>query len=315
MIEILLAAYNGEKYIKKQIRSILANSEQDFHITVRDDGSSDRTAEIVQKLADKYPDKLTLVKDGKPTGSAAGNFMEMVRTLPEDTEYVMFADQDDIWSRYKIGDSLFLIKDMEQAYGTEAPLLVHTDLMVVDENEQIISRSLIEYMQLPYKDDLKHLLLQNSVTGCTILMNNALLKLLKRACDSDEIIIHDHYAAVLAAAFGHVGCVRIPTVKYRQHGDNEVGASDAKSLSYKMRRLKRGKKEFANSMDAGYKQAALLVSLYPEEVAKMSEADRELLTGYAELIKKTHKERVKFFRKHEMYKRSFSRMIMQMIWS
>ena len=313
MIEILLASYNGEKYIKKQIRSILANSCQDFHITVRDDGSSDNTVSVVRALAQKYPDKLSLYT-GTPTGSATGNFMQMVHDLPEDTEYVMFADQDDIWSRHKLADSLSFLRDMEQRHGADAPLLMHTDLLVTNAEGRVISNSLIEYMQLPLKDDLKHLLLQNSVTGCTILFNNALLRLMKRACGRNDLIIHDHFAAVLAAAFGHVDCLRIPTVKYRQHGDNEVGASNAKSLTYKFQRLKRGKAEFQKSMDDGYKQAALLLSLYPDQVENMRDEERSLLTGYASLLDMTHRERVKFFRKREMYKRSFTRMIMQMFW-
>ena len=314
MIEILLAAFNGEKYIKNQIRSILAGSFQDFHITVRDDGSTDGTVSIVKHMVSRYPEKLRLISGGTPTGSATGNFMQMLHDLPEDTEYVMFCDQDDLWSRHKISDSLSYLKDMEAIYGVDKPLLMHTDLMVVNEEGSLISRSLIEYMQLPRTDDLKHLLLQNSVTGCTVLFNRPLLSLLKRAFGHPEIIIHDHFAAVLAAALGHVGCLKIPTVKYRQHEENVVGAANAKSLSYKLARFKRGRLAFLASMEDTYRQARLIAELYPEEVFSMNDEDRRLLIGYGDLIDKPREERVSFFRANDMYKRSFTRAVMQMFW-
>ena len=97
MIEILLAAYNGEKYIKKQIRSILANSEQDFHITVRDDGSSDRTWELITALhdADSSFDGISLTQNrGHQNAVVAG-----LVTAIEHADFTITIDadlQDDI---------------------------------------------------------------------------------------------------------------------------------------------------------------------------------------------------------------------------
>ncbi len=314
MVEILLATYNGEKYIKRQLASIFAGTYTDFHITVRDDGSADNTVSILKSLQKRCGDRLSVCYDGEPTGSACGNFMKMIDDLPDDVSYVMFADQDDLWSRYKIEDSMELMQQLEFEHGMNTPLLVHTDLMVMDENEKVISRSLIEYMKLPTHDTLPELLLQNSVTGCTVLFNNALLQLLKRACTEEHLIMHDHFAAVVAAAFGKVACLNKSTVKYRQHSENVVGASNATSLSYKLSRLKRGKEAFRKSMNDGYEQAELLLKLYPDKVRDMNPADRELLEEYAALSHATHKERVRFFRDSELYKRSFTRAVMQMIW-
>ena len=100
MVDILMAVYNGEKFVAEQIDSILAQSETDWHLIICDDMSKDRSFEIISGYAQKYPDKISAHQNAVPTGSAQANFMSMLQYAQ--SEYVMFSDQDDFWEKDKV---------------------------------------------------------------------------------------------------------------------------------------------------------------------------------------------------------------------
>ena len=313
MTDILLATYNGEKFIREQLESLLIQTCGDFRIVIRDDASTDSTCEIIREIINDNKDReIVLLSDKGASGSAKNNFMRLIKC--SDADYVMFCDQDDIWEPDKVKESIKAILKMENKFGKDMPLMVHTDLAVMSEEGKIISDSLIEYMNLPRKDSLKNILLQNSVTGCTVIINKALLTLLKRADENEKIVMHDHFAACLAALFGHVGLLNKPTVCYRQHGDNEIGAQNAKSLRYMLHRFHEGKKNFRSGMEANYRQAEYIVSLYKEELKKVDEKKRAFLEEYAGLLYKSSHERRVFFKKYNMYKYGKLKKLMQIFW-
>lgn len=314
MIDILLAAYNGEAYIKEQILSILAQTRKDFRLVIRDDGSSDKTVQVIEQLLNEQGalDRAKILSDGQKSGSAKNNFMRLLKS--SDAEYVMFSDQDDIWEPDKILDSMERMERAEKKYGKEMPILLHTDLYVMGEDETILSDSLIEYMNLPKRDSLKNLLLQNSVTGCTVLMNQSATKLMKMADETGDFVIHDHFAAVLIALFGKVICLKKPEVRYRQHAENVIGASDARSFRYRMRRFLRGRKEFRKDMDDCYKQAGYILTQYKDKLDMVPQEKRELIEGFSALVDKKSGVKRRFFRDNNMYKRGRIKKIMQILW-
>lgn len=314
MIDILLAAYNGEAYIKEQLLSILHQSRRDFRILIRDDVSSDRTVSIVKKVLEEEgeTERAVIISDGKASGSAKNNFIRLIKL--QDAEYVMFSDQDDIWERDKILDSMQLMERAEKKYGKETPILVHTDLYVMDQEGKIVSDSLIEYMKLPRKDSLKNLLLQNSVTGCTVLLNHAAAELLKQAEETDAFVIHDHFAAVLIALFGRVICLKKPEVRYRQHAGNVIGASNAGSFQYMFRRFLRGPEKFRRDMEDCYRQAEAILVRYSDRLGQVTEEKRKLIQGFAALADQKSGVKRRFFRDNNMYKRGRIKKIMQILW-
>ncbi len=221
-IDILLAAYQGEAFIQAQIISILNQTHSNFHLFVRDDGSTDNTVPILRDLQAKYPEKITLcsLSDTRNLG-VRGNFSELL--CQSHAKYVMFADQDDYWLPNKIEVTLKKMKELEKFHGEEALLLVHTDLKVAGPDLSEISPSFWKYSHIdPEATVLNRLLTQSLVTGCTMMLNRALADLSKPI--PAECYMHDWWIALVAGAFGHIGHVTNATMLYRQHSTNSIGA-------------------------------------------------------------------------------------------
>lgn len=229
MIDILMATYNGEKYIVKQIESIINQTYTNWTLYIRDDGSSDNTVSIIKNFEKQYPNKIILIRDNKKGLGAKDNFAELMRYSKQD--YCMFSDQDDIWITSKIEKTFEVMKKAEKKYTNATPILVHTDLKVVDSNLNIINNSFWNYQNLnPKSKDINSLLVQNNVTGCTMMINKSLLNLSKDIPNNS--IMHDWWIALVASCFGKIEILNEATILYRQHGNNEVGAQEYKSLDF-----------------------------------------------------------------------------------
>lgn len=219
-VDILLATYQGARFLDAQLESILTQTYPHFHIRLRDDGSNDETQSIIQKWAKTYPHQFTVMPSMGRLG-IKGNFSSLMNS--SQAPYVMFADQDDIWLPQKIEMSVDCIKEMERRYGAHLPLVVHTDLTVVDEHLHELSSSFWRYTHLnPHLNTLNRLLPQNVLTGCTMLMNRSLVELAYPI--PQAALMHDWWVALTAACFGHIQHLNQSTVLYRQHGHNDTGA-------------------------------------------------------------------------------------------
>lgn len=303
MVAVLLAVYNGEKYLKEQIESILSQSFTDFKIIIRDDGSSDESGLIIEEYCKNYPQKVFAL-DGKATGGAAKNFAALLEACDED--YIMFCDQDDVWLPDKIEKTLSAMKTAED--GGKTPVLVHTDLKVVDQKLNIISPSFFDFQQLKQdKVTLPRLLVQNYVTGCTIMINRAL----KQKCGKipDDCIMHDWWLALVAVLFGKLICLEEATMLYRQHSDNQVGAKAAYGVSFVKRKLATLDKVREN-YNATYNQARLALDCYAND---MDAASYETIKKYC-LMQNMHKfKRIRTMRRYDFKKCTRLRVIGQYI--
>ena len=142
----MMSTYNGEKYLKEQLDSILNQECVDVNLLIRDDGSSDNTIEIIESYQIEYPN-ITLIK-GKNEGVIA-SFMDVLFVAPE-CSYYAFADQDDVWLPEKISITLAMMQSYEKVYGSHNPVLVHTDLYVVDESLHRVYDSLFDMQNMNY---------------------------------------------------------------------------------------------------------------------------------------------------------------------
>ena len=221
-VTILLATHNGAPHLAAQLDSLLAQTHGDWRLLARDDGSTDRTVEILRTYQAEHPDRMTVVAGKGPQLGARGNFAALMAQA--DADYLMFCDQDDVWLPDKIERTLAEMQRIELHNGVTTPSMVHTDLAVVDEELRGVSDSLWRFQHSDPVGGkaLNRLLVQNTATGCTIMINRALLELSIPV--PAEAVMHDWWLALVAAAFGAIGHVAAPTVLYRQHGGNDIGA-------------------------------------------------------------------------------------------
>lgn len=222
-IAILLATYNGEKYIRQQLESLGAQTYKDIDVVVRDDKGVDNTSSILNSH------NVTVISADENIG-AKNSFASLLSYAITncDAKYFMFCDQDDVWHRDKVYRSVLKIKEMENEFGN-VPLLVHSDLEVVDEKLSLISNSFMHYQKIDAsKNSFNKLLMQNTITGCTVVINRELA--IKCLPMPEKAIIHDWWIGLVASKFGQIGYIDEPTIKYRQHGSNVIGA---KGFSFK----------------------------------------------------------------------------------
>lgn len=301
-IAILMATYNGEKYICQQIDSILSQSCKDWELYIHDDGSTDNTIAAVESYVEKYPDKIHLI-DGKSTGGAKYNFFYLFGQV--EAPYYMTCDQDDVWLEKKIEltyDKILTIEDK-----ADIPCLVYTELRVVDSELNTIADTMSGYQSLDcHKRTINQFILQNSVTGCTMMVNRALRDKMLRITDIDNTIMHDWWAALVAAQFGKTAFIDEPTILYRQHGDNSLGALGINKLSYIVRRVWQ-KKQIQESLKLGRLQAREFAKTY-------NLPDDSLAARYAALEDKSRCERQRFYKENDMYKTGTMRRLGQAVW-
>jgi len=232
---VILCTYNGEKYLEKQIKSIMEQDREDFCLLYSDDGSTDSTKAILQSLQEKYGRRMRAFPRPMHSGSPAKHFLSILSALAkgevetENLEYIFLADQDDEWFPDKLSKTISVIKEEERKYGESLPILCHTDCSLVNSRGELLAKSYRRYQKLPgasYR--FSRLLLQNHVTGASVGINKALLQYCKEI--PVEVKMHDHWLALLANCFGEIQYLPYATYAYRQHGENVLGAKKASIL-------------------------------------------------------------------------------------
>ncbi|MCG9892955.1 MAG: glycosyltransferase family 2 protein [Thermosynechococcaceae cyanobacterium MS004] len=286
-LDIVLATYNGDRFLDAQIKSILAQDYPDWRLLIRDDGSCDRTHEIIQTYLQREPHRLQWIDAGEPENVGVTlNFNRLLEQSSED--YTFLCDQDDSWLPHKISNTLETMQRLELQWGAETPILVHSDLSVANEHLEVLHSSFWRSQNLdPACNSLQHLLIRNHITGCTVLINKALRELALPIPKS--VFMHDWWLGLVAAAFGQAAYLKQPTVLYRQHQHNQVGAHSQK-LRYIASLLQRPQRirEYYRKTQ---KQARVFFERYG---TRLSDKDRQIISTYIDL------EKLTFFRKRQL---------------
>jgi len=221
VIDILCATWNGAAYLPAFVASLQRQTHACWRLWVRDDGSTDGTVALLAALAAQEPRLAVLPPDGERLG-AAGSFGRLWERGAPTARYLAFADQDDVWLPQKLARSLARLREEEGRCGEATPVLLHTDLAVVDEALRPVAPSFRAYaglgaLEAPLAERVAH----NVVTGCTVLANAALRA---RSVPVPPGIMHDAWVACVAVACGRTVHLDEATVAYRQHGSNTIGA-------------------------------------------------------------------------------------------
>ena len=221
-IDILLATYDGAAYLPEQLDSLFGQTCQDFRLLVRDDGSTDGTLDILARTSAQHEGRIVIVPNEGRRLKASGSFAALLER--SEARYVMFCDQDDVWLPDKVASTLAAMNDLELRHGAETPLLVNTDLKVVDERLAVLAESFWDFSRIhPERiTRLPRALMQNFATGCTVMINRPLASLALPI--PPEAMMHDWWLALVATRFGQAMSLHKPTVLYRQHGRNDIGA-------------------------------------------------------------------------------------------
>jgi glycosyltransferase involved in cell wall biosynthesis len=220
-IQIVLATHNSEVFLPALLDSLFAQTRQDFTLLVSDDASSDRTQAILEAFANRYPGRIAMLSAGIGRRGIIANFDRLLTCATAD--YVFLSDHDDVWLPDKIERSLAAMHTLEARHGPNVPLLIHTDLIVTGPELEVQAESFFDHGKIdPRRNDLAQLLLANVVTGCTAVVNRALRE---QACPiPQDSMMHDHWLALVAATTGVIAVVDAPTILYRQHDANAIGA-------------------------------------------------------------------------------------------
>ena len=239
-VSVVLCTYNGEKYLRDQLQSILDQTRPPDEVIISDDGSADSTLEIIEEFASStggpQPPVWRVETRRTPLG-VSGNFASALAKARG--EFIALADQDDVWESERLEKGL--------AHFRDGVLLVHSDATLIDASGRATG-TLMSALRLTSSEkrnllsgrSLDALLRRNVVTGATTMIRSSLLE---QSLPIPEGWVHDEWLALVAAAQGGVVFQENPLIRYRQHADNEIGASKT-DYDEATRRLREKRSEF-----------------------------------------------------------------------
>lgn len=268
-INILLSTYNGERFLAEQIQSIQKQTIKDWTLLIRDDGSTDRTPDIIREFV-KQDQRIQWINENQIENlGVIKNFYTLLKYQAADVYF--FSDQDDIWLEDKLEVTLL----EAQKHDLSKPLLVYTDLKVVNQQLEITHVSMIKTQSAHANTTLLQELTENTVTGGTMMINQALAKEWN-TCEG--LLMHDWYLALVAAARGKLVYLDIPTELYRQHDANVLGA---RTWSKRMKHWLRPHqliRKYWWLITSSQQQAQLLLDL------PLQPKDRDMVEAYVSLL-------------------------------
>lgn len=281
LVDVILSVHNGATYLGAMLDSLVAQTHPTWRLWMRDDGSTDGTRDVMRRAADADP-RIVVLASGEGRLGAARSFGWLLDRVPANSAYVMCADHDDVWLPGKIAATLAVMRRAERE--APGPVLVHTDLVVVDDALRPIAPSFWRFSGVaPEPVSLRRLVVQNVVTGPTMMLNRALRELAGSV--PAAAIYQDWWYSLVAAAFGRIVALPEATTLYRQHGANSVGARrDVPLRWFELPSLARdalGRTEHLRSEIARTtRQAGAFLERYR---ARLREDEREFLQAYARI--------------------------------
>lgn len=276
VLTILMATYNGEEYLEKQLTSILNQSYTNWELIIRDDQSTDGTLAIIKNFC-KQDHRIKLINYGSIHGSACRNFSQLFDWAFENNKgYLLFADQDDIWLANKLERSYLAISAQEDLQGADKPLLLYASLSFIDENDRPINIRL----PLPPKLDLNVLINENYAWGCTMILNRAALKKIRHI--PVDSVNHDYYVALVIAAFGQNSLLNEELILYRQHQQNVSGNVGKMTFASRFHRYFKQTDYMLKPLVANYK---LVNSFFDRYQYELSEEQKSMIKDFLEKYK------------------------------
>lgn len=232
MVSILLATFNGGKYIRQQLDSIKNQTFDDWVLFVRDDGSTDDTLDILAEYANNDP-RIILIKDNLGSLGVRDQFLHLLSTIQAD--YYMFCDQDDVWFQDKIHKSLKRIQDLENANPNQA-ILVGSDCTICGPELEIKNNSCWDHLRINPREFLNYngICVYPFITGASMILNRKARDIIPKMPDGlpKNRPMYDWWVTMQVFKHGIVDLIYEPTRFYRQHSNNVSGGIDKLDNSY-----------------------------------------------------------------------------------
>ncbi len=279
-VVIVMATYMGSAYVRDQIESLQRQTHQNWELLVRDDQSLDNTVEIVQEMA-LWDSRIRILRDDRGNLKQCQNFNALLMSARRES-YVMCCDQDDIWFADKVETTLAIMKEAEELYGSEKPILVFTDFKVVGLGMKTISENniVIERVRSLAEFNLLSLLGYDYVYGCTTMLNRRLME--ESLPISEDAQNHDYWVALTASVLGKIVFLDERTMLYRRHETAVTGGPRMSSWTSKFERHVVGRKTHYENI---VRQERQITSFYHFLVGKGIKSD--LLQAYMKAIGNT----------------------------
>lgn len=203
MISVCVATYNGELYIKEQLKSILKQLGVDDEVVISDDGSKDKTCEIIRSFND--PRIILLINKG--THGFTHNFENALGNAKGD--YIFLSDQDDVWYDSKVKDTMNVLKDYDFAVS---------DCITVDKNMKVLQDS--RFKAFNVKVGFLNHLIKSRFLGCCMAFRRSVLDASMPFPKNDFLVEHDIWIAAVAFLYFNSKLIETPLIYYRRHGNN-----------------------------------------------------------------------------------------------
>lgn len=214
-VAILMSSFMGEKFIKKQLISIINQTHKNWSLWISDDGSTDNTLTIIKAIK---CDKIKILK-GPNLGSYALNFLSLIKNKNIKADYFAFSDQDDIWKSNKLANAILNIKKIDR----KIPAAYCSRSILINSEDQKIGLS----KTINIKPNFKNALIQNIMSGNTIVFNYKCKKLIEKS-NITNLSSHDWLIyQIITGSGGFVYYDQNPSIYYRQHDNNLIGAQNS----------------------------------------------------------------------------------------
>ena len=214
-VAVLMSTYNGQKYIKEQLDSILTQRfDGEITVFVRDDGSKDSTRDIVKEVANNCGNSRKIQLLEKENIGVQKSFLELIQYVPE-YDYYFFADQDDIWKIDKVQRAVQLLDA-----GSEERKVYCSDYSITNENMEILYESQVSVDEKTFNP--LRLLFYNVFPGCIMAFDKGIMNVLK-SMNVSNCMMHDGMVMAIGALTGKIYYDSSSTILHRIHSNNVVG--------------------------------------------------------------------------------------------
>jgi GT2 family glycosyltransferase len=228
--KVLICTYNPNDYLIEQVNSIIKNGIADIIISDDSDNSQIESKALLKSLVESNDTRIEVI-EGAKKGNASANFLNAICALDDSVEWLFISDQDDVWLSNKVE---IYEKSLSKLDANGEPVAICSDAIVVDKKKKIISSSL--QSMINRKNDIlltDDILFNNCAQGATLCLNKSMIMEIKRLKDIvdfnclEDFYMYDWFIAILAKYKGKCIYLDDPTIYYRMHGLNEVGAKKA----------------------------------------------------------------------------------------